>query len=343
MKVIAIKFLKHLSILCFLVLSVYTCEEPEPQIAIETGSIIDISYSNVTATINIIDIGEGIENYGHIAATDSAFMVNVKKSSLYHAFETGVYSSTIYGLTPNTLYYVRAYATFSRDTVYGKWIDFATIQQETGTFTDSRDGQEYGWATIGLQQWMTENLAYLPAVSPSSEGSYHSPYYYVYGYEGTSLTSAKAASNYSTYGVLYNWPAAMNGASSSSSNPSGVHGVCPSGWHLPSDAEWTELTLFIGGEGAAGGRLKESGYDHWWFPNTDATNEQGFTALPGGYRKDDGTFSYIGGIGLWWSATEVYMGSAETREMGYLGAAVNPYFHVNGVGLSVRCVKDNSK
>ncbi len=105
------------------------------------------------------------------------------------------------------------------------------------TFTDSRDGNVYKFVKIGTQTWMAENLAYLPSVVGSATGSETTPYYYVYGYDGTSVTAAKATSNYTTYGVLYNWPAAMGGFSSSSSNPSGVQGVCPAGWHLPSEAE----------------------------------------------------------------------------------------------------------
>ncbi len=102
---------------------------------------------------------------------------------------------------------------------------------------DSRDSQIYQYITIGAQVWMTENLAYLPSVFAPATGSNSTAYYYVYGYNGTDVAAAKATSNYTTYGVLYNWPAAMNGSASSTSNPSGVQGICPSGWHLPSDAE----------------------------------------------------------------------------------------------------------
>lgn len=94
-----------------------------------------------------------------------------------------------------------------------------------GTFTDSRDGKVYNIVTIGKQFWMAENLAYLPSVVDPGTGSYTEPYYSVYGYNGTDVAAAKATENYQTYGVLYNWPAAMT--------------ACPEGWHLPSDAEWT--------------------------------------------------------------------------------------------------------
>jgi uncharacterized protein (TIGR02145 family) len=81
---------------------------------------------------------------------------------------------------------------------------------------------------------------------------------------------------------LYNWYAATD-----------TRNIAPSGWHLPTDAEWTELTEYLGGESVAAGKIKETGITHWAPPNTGATNETGFTALPGGYRGSNGTFSNI--------------------------------------------------
>src|SRR5574344_2757322 len=179
-----------------------------------------------------------------------------------------------------------------------------TIEETTsGTFIDSRDGNEYNWVQIGDQVWMAENLAYLPRVNRVADGSEDAAgsYYYVYGYNGTNVADAKATANYKTYGVLYNWTAAMNGEASSTTNPSGIQGVCPAGWHLPSDAEWTELTDYLGGTSVAGGKLKETGTTHWASPNYKATNETGFTALPGGGRYE--IFDRIGSNVYWWRAT----------------------------------------
>ena len=217
-----------------------------------------------------------------------------------------------------------------------------TISNPTsGTFTDTRDNTVYNWVTIGNQVWMAENLAYLPSVNHVADGSEDAAgsYYYVYGYDGTNVTTAKATSNYSTYGVLYNWTAAMAGTASSTANPSGVQGVCPTGWHLPSDAEWTELTDYLGGESVAGGKLKETGTTHWESPNTSATNETGFTALPGGARGTDGSFSSIGASGYWWSATEVSTDYAWGRTMDYLSSNVSRDLDKE-LGFSVRCVRD---
>ena len=204
-----------------------------------------------------------------------------------------------------------------------------TIEETTsGTFIDSRDGNEYNWVQIGDQVWMAENLAYLPSVNMVADGSEDAAgsYYYVYGYDGTNVADAKATDNYATYGVLYNWTAAMN--------------ACPDGWHLPSDAEWTELTDYLGGESVAGGKLKETGTTHWASPNTGATNETGFTALPGGFRYNSGAFDNIGSNGYWWSATEGNATNAWNRDMFYLGSDVGSYSSNKGVGFSVRCLRD---
>lgn len=216
------------------------------------------------------------------------------------------------------------------------------LQAELGV-TDSRDGTHYDVLRIGNQVWMAENLKYLPSVVGPTTGSATLPYYYVYGYNGTVVADAKATANFTTYSVLYNWPAAMNGAASSTVNPSGVQGVCPTDWHLPSDAEWTELTDYLGGTSVAGGKLKELGTTHWTTPNTGATNETGFTALPSGFRSCCGVFysNSIGSYGgSWWSATESGALDAGGRSVHYDSSRVGRHFGEKEEGFSVRCVRD---
>jgi len=150
-----------------------------------------------------------------------------------------------------------------------------------------------------------------------------------------------SSSNGEIYGALYTWAAAMNGAGSSSSNPSGIQGVCPSGWHLPSDAEWTELTDYLGGASDAGGQLKEAGYTHWAFPNTGATNESGFTALPGGHRSNGGEFYELGEGAFFLITTERDSSTIWSRIMRYSYSAVTLGSSYKDNGFSVRCVKDN--
>ena len=188
------------------------------------------------------------------------------------------------------------------------------------------EGYDYSTVLIGDQCWFSENCRYLPEVSPSSEESETDPYYYVYGYEGTDVTAAQATENYQTYGVLYNWPAVM------------TEGICPTGWHVPSDAEFTQLTDFLGGEDIAGGKMKEAGYDHWPYPNTAATNSSGFTGLGGGSRYSGG-FIYIENTGYWWSASE--SGSHSwNRRLGRYNDDVYHYSSTRLNGFSARCVRD---
>ena len=187
-------------------------------------------------------------------------------------------------------------------------------------FTDARDGRTYNTVTIGSQTWMAENLnIYTPA------GSWY--------YDNDS------ASYSSVYGRLYDWATVIDVGTSSSANPSGVQGLCPSGWHLPSHAEWTELTDYLGGESVAGGKLKETGTT-WGSPNTGATNESGFSALPGGYRKSDGSFYSTVYLGGWWSATENTTSGAWYRRLYYSSAVVESSSTFKGYGFSVRCVMD---
>ena len=248
------------------------------------------------------------------------------------------------GHTQNdTMYLMKAGAIVGKynvNTQVDSVIFYKLLSQASGAYTDTRDGNVYKWVKIGNQVWMAENLKYLPAVVAQATGSQTTPYYYVYGYNGTSVADAKATTNYSTYGVLYNWPAVMNGATSSTANPSGVKGVCPTGWHLPSDAEWKVLTDYLGGTSGAGGKLRETGTTHWLSPNAGATNEIGFTALPGGERLGNGTLYGIGFVGYWWSATEYDTAKSWGRDLLYNDIVVGIGHYGKDSGISVRCIKD---
>ncbi|NCC88542.1 MAG: hypothetical protein EOM05_11905, partial [Clostridia bacterium] len=181
-------------------------------------------------------------------------------------------------------------------------------------FVDIRDRQSYQSVQIGNQCWMKENLKYLPEVSELATGSETTPYYYVYGYDGTDVLVAKSISNFSNYGVLYNWSAAVAGSVGSSSNPSNIRGICPKGWHLPSDDEWKQLEMFLGLSQVQadatslrgtdeGNKLKSVGTAYWNSPNSGATNSTGFTALPGGTRTDAGAFAAINSRFYCWTTT----------------------------------------
>lgn len=219
----------------------------------------------------------------------------------------------------------------------------------TAEITDTRDRKIYKTVKIGEQEWFAENLAFLPSVSPSGEGPVTDPYYYVYGYEGTIPDNAKLTDNYKTYGVLYNWQAAMDNA-------------CPSGWHVPSDNEWKELEMFIGmsqsdadDTGFRGSRArigKKLKSTSGWLRGK-GTDNFGFNALPGGALFSDGyyitsVFGFQGKYGDFWSSDEEIKDENDNR-VGPL--AWNRHLDVrsDGVlrgsystsnGYSVRCIKD---
>jgi uncharacterized protein (TIGR02145 family) len=133
-------------------------------------------------------------------------------------------------------------------------------------------------------------------------------------------------SNVAIYGRLYTWYTVTDSRN-----------ICPTGWHVSSDTDWTTMTNYLGGY-EAGGKLKESGTAHWISPNTGATNESGFTALPGGTRF--GGFSSIGEYGFWWTPSEYSITQAYKWEMHFDDNFVGRYANDKNVGWSVRCVKD---
>src|SRR4030066_2563083 len=172
------------------------------------------------------------------------------------------------------------------------------ITEEAGTVTNI-DGNVYHTVIIGTQVWMVENLKVthyrngdsIPNVSDGTEwGSLKTGAYCNYNND---------PNNIDTYGRLYNWYVVIDRRK-----------ICPAGWHGPPFKDWGFLEGDLGGVPIAGGKMKEEGIAHWKSPNTGATNESGFTALPGGYRRFDGIFHYLGGYGYWWSTREYNDSSA---------------------------------
>lgn len=203
-----------------------------------------------------------------------------------------------------------------------------TVVPPSNMVTDI-DGNIYHTVKIGPQVWMAENLkttryndgTSIPLVtSGSAWATLTTPGYCFYDNDATV--------NKATYGAMYNWYTVSTGK------------LCPRGWLVPSDAEWTTLTNYLGGENAAGGKLKESGISHWGTPNDGATNSSGFTALPGGFRQDDGSFYNINDDATWWSSSVNNPQSARGRNVNYNYSYVTKDSYNKNFGFSVRCVKD---
>ena len=273
---------------------------------------------------------------------------------------TGTFTSSITGLTANTTYYVRAYATNSAGTAYGEQRSFATTSGSSSqdgqpcsgatTVTDY-DGNSYNTVQIGQQCWMKENLRtthYSNGVSIPAGGSSSSstnPYYY--NYSSSSLPLSQR-------GLLYNWPAVMNGSSSSTTNPSGVQGICPTGWHVPSDAEWTQLTDYVSSQsGYVCGTnntyiAKALSSTTGWNTSTStcavgnnqsANNATGFSAVPAGYGSGSSFYS-VGDYADFWSSSWNSNSSAWSRYLNYNLATVSNFDGLKFSGRSVRCLLD---
>jgi uncharacterized protein (TIGR02145 family) len=243
----------------------------------------------------------------------------------------GSFVSCIAGLKENTTYYLRAFATNSVGTQYGDELSIKTME----TISDV-DGNSYSIVKIGTQIWMAENLKttkYNDGTLISLQGSKN-------GIEGWYWDNFGSIEYKSNYGLLYNWYAVTNDK------------LCPIGWHVPVVIEWHSLIDYLGGFNVAGSKLKESGTSHWNDPNTDATNESGFTALPAGYLGQSDTLFHAFHLeGRWWADAPILSSewcwitrNTESRvgRLGWSDLSITlglPYSPVSN-GFSVRCIKN---
>jgi uncharacterized protein (TIGR02145 family) len=211
----------------------------------------------------------------------------------------------------------------------------------SGTVTDI-DGNTYQTIKIGNQWWMAENLKAIhyrngdsiPTVTDNSTWRFLAT--------GAYCEYNNDVNNVAIYGRLYNWYAVADSRN-----------IAPAGWHVASDAEWKQLEMTLGMSQAQadsidwrgtteGGKLKEVGTIHWSTPNTGATNESGFSALPGGYRySGNGTYDYVGYSAYFWSSTEHVSGTAWSRRLSYYYSGLGRNGYYKEFGFSVRCVRDN--
>jgi uncharacterized protein (TIGR02145 family) len=250
--------------------------------AVNTATVTSVTHNTAQSGGTITDDG-GISITHKGVCWNTTGSPTVSDSHTDEGTGSGAFTSSITGLSANTTYYVKAYAQNSAGITYGNQL-FFTTPHETGLLTDTRDNQEYLTVKIGVDWWMAENLNYRDTGSV----------YYV----NDSIQWADI------YGRLYTWTSMMKGAASSSVNPSGVQGVCPSGWHVPSNAEWNVLISGLGGASVAGGKLKETGTAHWVPQNNYATNESGFTARPAGMVDAGLNSSNKGSDAYFWTTTE---------------------------------------
>jgi uncharacterized protein (TIGR02145 family) len=203
-----------------------------------------------------------------------------------------------------------------------------TSNAQEGNTAKDLDGNTYKMIKIGNQTWMAENLkttkfsdgTTIPLVIDNAAWlGLNTPAYCWYDNDSTYKK---------TYGALYNGYTVNTGK------------LCPTGWHISSDAEWSALITYLGGDNIAGGKLKEKGTIHWSGPNPEATNESGFTALPGGSRYSNGFYFTIKNLGYWWTSIEGKTLNGWYRSIYNRNSVVSRNYYDLTNGFSVRCVKD---
>jgi uncharacterized protein (TIGR02145 family) len=292
--------------------------------------------SNVTATLNYTGgNGKTYVTKSHTSTGVSGLTATLVAGTLANGEGTLMY--TISG-TPTTAGTANFAITFGGKSCSITIAVENAIQNPTsgyGSNISDIDGNTYKTVYIGTQQWMAENLK----VSKYNNGGVIPQ---IIDNKVWSSITHGAWSNYNDnlpnnikygYGKLYNWYA-VSPATNGNTN------ICPTGWHVPTDAEWTVLTDYLGGEVVAGGKMKEAGTTSWKSPNTEATNISLFTGLPGGSRGTNGYYDGIDYFGNWWSSTEDNPNAAWARYLIFDNGKTFSGFNSKKIGFSVRCLKD---
>ncbi|MFO7575738.1 MAG: fibrobacter succinogenes major paralogous domain-containing protein [Bacteroidales bacterium] len=262
-------------------------------------------------------------DYGYVITADPATVSGTERQDV---------TTEILGLTAGTVYHYRIKAQNSVGDTTGLNASFTTFHPTSfnsaltyGTVTDI-DGNNYKTIEIGTQVWMAENLK----TETFSDGTAIDLVTDATGWSNlTTPGFAWYGNNSDVYGALYNWHTVNTGK------------LCPNGWHVPGDGEWSILIEFLGGEAIAGNKLKEAGIAHWLSPNPVTANESGFTALPGGFRNSNGTYSNVRRYGYWWSSTERSASDAWARSVYYGYSNADRSSGSIKSGFSVRCIKDS--
>jgi len=282
----------------------WTVNESYPDILCITGGSVNIGSDQADGSA-ILNLSSTDKGFLPPRLTDAQRTAIVSPSAGLLVYQTD---------SPNGYYYYNG----------SNWI---SIENASSTCIDY-DGNAYPTITIGTQTWMAENLRVthyrngdaIPNVTDDVTWGALATGAYCW-YNNDQATNAK-------YGALYNWYAVDD-----------PRGLCPDGWHEPTDSEWTILTTYLGGESVAGGKMK-SVSALWTSPNTDATNSSGFSGLPGGFRNYTGGCFVVGLYGLWLTSTEYDGSYAWSRTLDYNGPGVGRSYDNKEEGFSLRCLRD---
>ncbi len=295
---------------------------------VSTGTASDVTIATVQLNGTLVGNGGGtIEDAGFEYSTNSTFgdATTISVGSI-----SGEFAATATDLEGETTYYFRGFATNEAGIVYGDSSSFMTEPYLpcSGASSITFDDDEYSLVEIRDQCWFAENLKTTHYADGTSIPELTAAEDWSNATIGARSAFANDSANLSTVGYLYNWSAVNDAA-----------GLCPSGWHVPTDAEWTALTDFLGGEATAGAKLKSAPSDS---PGWDGTNATGFSGLPGGDRN--GFYGYFdnSNSGYWWTATSNSPTTSWFRLLGTDFVGVYRAAVTNSYGNSIRCLKDAS-
>lgn len=331
-------FLMAALLAAFYVIGFFSCKKNATESVVNLPEVVTANISEITLTAAqcggtiTSDGGAAVTARGVCWSTHPAPVISDNKTS--DGTGSGSFTSHITGLTPHGHYFIKAYATNSAGTSYGDARAFTSLVA-SGTVTDI-DGNIYQTLTIDNQEWMVENLKVTryrngdPIPNVADNGAWTSLS------TGASCNYNNDANNVAVYGCLYNWYTVNDSRQ-----------IAPAGWHVATDAEWQTLVDYLGSDSLAGGKMKtigtiEAGNGLWKQPNIGATNESGFSALPGGYRDDPvGAFHKMSYDAWWWTSSVFSAYTAWARGVDYGSLAVTrTSLASKRYGGNVRCVRD---
>ncbi|HRW22440.1 MAG TPA: fibrobacter succinogenes major paralogous domain-containing protein, partial [Bacteroidales bacterium] len=298
---------------------------------------VDTVY-NITSNIAIVngsvisDGGNDVSSRGFVWGTNQYPDLNNNLGYSENGENIGIFTDTLTNLYPNTIYYIRTYATNEAGTAYSQPISFTTLDLlfTIGDGLIDIDDNEYNTIIIDGKEWMSENLRVtnykdntpIPKISTSADWIENLGDAYCWYNHDSVANAAK-------YGALYNWLTVE------------TEKLCPMGWHIPDSAEWGYLIEFLGGEEIAGAKMKEEGINNWNSPNTGAINTSGLSILPAGYCEQDGFFFNLGTTSILWTATNFDNLNSYDITLFYDQASADVNTGNINRGLSVRCVKND--
>ena len=314
-------------------------EDPVPVPVLETLPVDRIEPESAMGGGRIISDGDDlVTEKGLVWSRSPDPTLSDKHSS--EGMGANTYQSQINNLSPNTTYFVRAYAINSHGVGYGNEVIFTSHPPNIYDI----DGNKYHIKSFGEQVWMTENLYVSRLRDGTPIEQIHSNTQWFQATEPAySYYNKDEAANKLLYGALYNWVAVESGK------------LCPVGWRVPADADWLTLEVYLGmsvddlllfdwrGELTnSGGVMKSRGTELWLSPNVGATNSSEFNGLPGGYRDLYGSYRDVGRYARWWTSTEMDSLMAISRRLNHLRNTVFRGQSIKRNGYAVRCIKERN-